>query len=234
MTSFQSNYQGQAGWNDCAPDNFVQSVGSRDGKRSVSASSRRAYPSASASGRASPDVSQPYTATSGVPHPPSLSSRPPSTGPPSSRPPSTGPPSSRPPSTGPPSSRPPSSQPLPADPQNNSQQSPTALFRDASASDNATEQAAVSVEQVTDQLQQLLARGSSLSERELSHYRSRLATALSTLEDKHLCVIKQSLDLALEDGNTAGARDVLVQHSLYNSGTATWLVPLRRLVESVN
>lgn len=110
---------------------------------------------------------------------------------------------------------------------------------DSTAASTAASSADSQLAEVTDDevcglLQQLLERDSSLSDKELGHYRGKLNTSLRGLEQKHLCVAKKALELVLEGGDNAPvARDALVQHSLYNSGTATWLVPLRRLVESV-
>lgn len=67
---------------------------------------------------------------------------------------------------------------------------------------------------------------SSLSTKEVGQYRAKLEKVVPDLGPVHLKAIVDALD------QPANARDILMKHSMVNSGTASWCTPLRRLLES--
>lgn len=88
-----------------------------------------------------------------------------------------------------------------------------------------TDPEAPSSDKVLTLLSSVLGLQSSLAPRELDHYRSRLESILPTLEPVHLTVAYN----ALETKN----KNLLVEHSLVHSGISTWVLPLRRILESI-
>uniref|UniRef100_A0A060T4C3 ARAD1C03344p n=1 Tax=Blastobotrys adeninivorans TaxID=409370 RepID=A0A060T4C3_BLAAD len=88
-----------------------------------------------------------------------------------------------------------------------------------------TETEAPAPDKVLALLSSVLGLESSLAPKELDHYRSRLESILPTLEPVHLSVAYN----ALETKN----KNLLVEHSLVHSGISTWVLPLRRILESI-
>lgn len=96
-----------------------------------------------------------------------------------------------------------------------------------------TPEPSVSLDQISVLLEQVISRSSTLSGRELGHYKQRLLKTLPGLDQQHLLCIHSACSAILYQSDVAVAREVVVQHSLYHSGVSSWTLPLRRVVESV-
>ncbi|CAN6617133.1 hypothetical protein TRVA0_006S03906 [Trichomonascus vanleenenianus] len=90
-----------------------------------------------------------------------------------------------------------------------------------------------SPDEVMELLEQVFGRKSTLPERELNHYKSRLTVALPKVDASHLGVVYSCLNKALS-GESADAKKTLVDYSLVTNGVSAWILPLRRVVESLD
>lgn len=82
------------------------------------------------------------------------------------------------------------------------------------------------------QMETVLNKPSALPAREFDHYCVKLRKLVPGLDPESRDVASHALVLAT-DGNGAQAKDLLVQFMLRQSGSSSWAMPLRKVVENV-
>lgn len=88
-------------------------------------------------------------------------------------------------------------------------------------------------------LEHLLTIPSDLPSREFSHYKVRLEKNIPELAHEHLVAVSSCLGhIFAKDSTTAeerkvNAREVIVQHTMNHVAISTWAIPLRKIIEKV-
>ncbi|VVT46193.1 uncharacterized protein SAPINGB_P001092 [Magnusiomyces paraingens] len=245
ISSTQTNYAGQQGWNDCLPSTFLESSSSPSSSKKHSSSSKShskryavaplpqaLYPTSSSTSLHSlnhpptdgPAVLPPPpmclpSATENVPYSDDDDSLTSSSGSSSF-------------SSSHSCSLSSSSSSLTTD--NNSQSSSSIPSSSAppSLTDNLESSSSSSSEpSILSQLEQVLSLPSTLPAREFAHYKVRLLKLVPELGPQHTIVVSQCLTIAL-DGNKSAARTEIVKHMMVHGAISSWAIPLRKVVES--
>ena len=102
-----------------------------------------------------------------------------------------------------------------------------------SSLDSSIDSLQISIDAVKEKLKQLLGFESKLVTREFGHYETRLTKLIPELEEIHLRLIDKAVNVVLESKDLTEAKNLLVQHSLLQTGTSNWVLPLRRVIESI-
>lgn len=87
------------------------------------------------------------------------------------------------------------------------------------------ETAAISLDQVLAELDAVLGLETCLPSREAAHYRTKLERVIPTVDPAHYPVIHDAL--------TTHQKDALVNYSLVHNGVSAWVLPLRKVIESI-
>lgn len=115
---------------------------------------------------------------------------------------------------------------------------PMGVPRTRKASESAPEadqlqiKADISDSELAQQMESLLARPSNLATREFDHYCTKLRKQVPGLQQESRDIAYHALELA-SDGDAARAKELLVQYMLRQSGSSSWAMPLRKVVENV-
>lgn len=227
--STQNQYNGE-GWNDCAPTNFVEPL-SRPGSRSVSRASTRKRSLYVRDNR--DDVSSRASSVS------SLSS----TGMPP-----LGTSISIPQSATSMSKLPPTSLPTPLICDSTCEQlvppktvHKNQVVEDSGSVENEEElgvlggsekSTCVSPVVVLTLFDRILRFPTTLCDREFDQYKTRMQNTIPELDSVHLEAIYKCFEQVL-GSHKKEARETVIQHSLYHMGISSWILPLRKLIESV-
>ncbi|KAA8903390.1 hypothetical protein TRICI_005680 [Trichomonascus ciferrii] len=83
----------------------------------------------------------------------------------------------------------------------------------------------VGLDEVMSALGGVLGLDTSLPSREVAHYRTKLERVLPTVDPVHYPVMHDAL--------TTRQKDTLVSYSLVHNGVSSWVLPLRKIIESV-
>ncbi|KAG5366388.1 hypothetical protein CJU89_0812 [Yarrowia sp. B02] len=90
----------------------------------------------------------------------------------------------------------------------------------------------VSEADLVSQMEVVLKKGSALPEREFDHYCVKLRKLLPALDQESRDIASHALVLA-DEGKGSNAKELLVQFMLRQSGSSSWAMPLRKVVENV-
>lgn len=81
------------------------------------------------------------------------------------------------------------------------------------------------------QMEKVLKKDSGLPEREFDHYCVKLRKLLPALDQESRDIASHALVLA-DEGKGSNAKELLVQFMLRQSGSSSWAMPLRKIVEN--
>lgn len=83
----------------------------------------------------------------------------------------------------------------------------------------------INLDQIFTQLNEVCELDTSLPSREANHYKMKLEKILPTIEQEHYLVIFNSLE--------SREKEELVNYSLLHNGVSSWVLPLRKIIESI-
>lgn len=83
----------------------------------------------------------------------------------------------------------------------------------------------ISLDQVLNELNTVFGLETTLPSREAAHYRTKLERVIPTVDRAHYAVILNAL--------TTHTKDELVSYSLAHNGVSSWVLPLRKIIESI-
>lgn len=255
ITSTQTHYAGQQGWNDCLPSTFLSAKKSGSTKKHQAVLPPPSAPgfSATSSSKHAPPGPMIPKASAPPPPPPSMTASTPPPPPPSMA-------ASAPPSLSSTSSvssfnsvdpiktmesptsnlgleknvEPPTSTGV-----KTSSNGETGVDTDGKLSTSDEEHSDVFSKSVVSDLEHLLTIPSDLPSREFSHYKVRLEKNIPELTHEHLVAVSSCLGhIFAKDSTTAeerkvNAREVIVQHTMNHVAISTWAIPLRKIIEKV-
>ncbi|KAG5357575.1 hypothetical protein CJU90_6415 [Yarrowia sp. C11] len=89
----------------------------------------------------------------------------------------------------------------------------------------------VSEADLLEQMEKVLKKDSGLPEREFDHYCVKLRKLLPGLDQESRDIASHALVLA-DEGKGSTAKEILVQFMLRQSGSSSWAMPLRKVVEN--